>query len=184
MLKIWILFKQDIEDLNQLSWDDKLDNNSDRLTELGYKELVQLAHRIKIKYATLLSSVNKDGFYFRPTLEQRTVMSAKAFVEGLSPDGELKVDSPVEADEVIRVSNICIFKILLALFHRRISIEEYNANGILFRDIFPDNSIFRSVIRFKKTKEYSKGAIQLQSICAYLANFGYIVPFMWMCVYN
>ncbi|XP_052741521.1 multiple inositol polyphosphate phosphatase 1 [Bicyclus anynana] len=72
---------QDVDDLRKWMWNPKLDYKRSYLTTHGFQELFEFGQRFSQKFANFLEEVNSS--VLRPTSEQRTQQSIKAFVEGL-----------------------------------------------------------------------------------------------------
>lgn len=86
-------------------WNTTLELTQSYLTGTGYEELYDIGKRIREKYPHLVQG-NPEEFYFRPTNEQRTIVSCDAFAHGFTDGTSLNVtvDDPRQRDDVIRVS--------------------------------------------------------------------------------
>ncbi|CAG9786518.1 unnamed protein product [Diatraea saccharalis] len=100
------LCAQDVSNLQMWSWDDSISSTPGYLTTNGYKEMYDLGSRFHQRFSTLLPNIN--WYEFRPTLEQRTIKSAEAFIEGLNQGQWLFTDSnATDRDDVLRPYYYC-----------------------------------------------------------------------------
>ncbi|KAL0883465.1 hypothetical protein ABMA27_016838 [Loxostege sticticalis] len=97
---------QDINNLQKWSWHEVISSTPGDLTFEGYKELHDLGARFHDHFQQLLQKA--DHYNFKPTLEQRTIQSAKAFVEGLA-GGYLrfKISNATDRDDILRPYFYC-----------------------------------------------------------------------------
>ncbi|CAH0398510.1 unnamed protein product [Chilo suppressalis] len=111
------LCAQDITNLQRWSWDSTISTTPGYLTTNGYKEMLELGTRFHQKFLPLLHDLG--SYQFRPTLEQRTIKSAEAFIEGLN-QGQLnfKKTNATDRDDVLRPYYYCA----------RHKVEVYNGN--------------------------------------------------------
>ncbi|XP_026734702.1 multiple inositol polyphosphate phosphatase 1-like [Trichoplusia ni] len=102
------LCAQDIENFNKWMWNTTLELTQSYLTGTGYEELYDIGKRIREKYPHLVQG-NPEEFYFRPTNEQRTIVSCDAFAHGFTDGTSLNVtvDDPRQRDDVIRPYENC-----------------------------------------------------------------------------
>ncbi|XP_028177746.1 multiple inositol polyphosphate phosphatase 1-like [Ostrinia furnacalis] len=100
------LCAQDITNLQEWSNIEFISTTPAHLTFEGYKELRDLGVRFHDHFLPLLQDL--DQHHFKPTLEQRTIQSAKAFVEGLA-QGYLKfeISNATDRDEILRPYFYC-----------------------------------------------------------------------------
>ncbi|XP_050675843.1 multiple inositol polyphosphate phosphatase 1-like isoform X2 [Leptidea sinapis] len=75
------LCAQDIENLYKWEWRNALDLTPSELTPEGFVQLRSLASRLEERYYKLLKSL--DEYQMRASHEERTQMSASAFLQGL-----------------------------------------------------------------------------------------------------
>ncbi|XP_034832258.1 multiple inositol polyphosphate phosphatase 1-like [Maniola hyperantus] len=93
---------QDVEDLQNWTWNPKLDFKTSYLTSHGYQELFEFGQRFGQKFTSFLEDVSSS--MIRPTSEQRTQGSVKAFVQGLQGiNRTFVIENHILNDPVARV---------------------------------------------------------------------------------
>lgn len=98
---VWTSF-QDVDDLRNWIWNPKLNYKTSYLTTRGYQELFEYGRRFGQKFASFLEEAHYS--ILRPTNEQRTQGSVKAFVEGLQGlNRTFDIENYILNDPVARV---------------------------------------------------------------------------------
>ncbi|XP_052758193.1 multiple inositol polyphosphate phosphatase 1-like [Galleria mellonella] len=95
---------EDISNLYNWKWNETMSSEPDCLVNKGYNELRQLGNRIKEKFTNLLENVKH--YQIRPTNQQRTIESAKAFTQGLK-NFTFNITDPVEKDVILTPYKYC-----------------------------------------------------------------------------
>ncbi|XP_039753311.1 multiple inositol polyphosphate phosphatase 1-like [Pararge aegeria] len=113
---------QDIEDLRNWNWNPKLDYKKSFLTSKGYQELFEFGHRFGQKYSSFLKEVHYS--VIRPTSEQRTQGSVKAFLEGLQGiNRSFVIENHIINDPVARPYRYCAKRGVQIINGTRLSFE-------------------------------------------------------------
>lgn len=99
-------------------YDEIIETKPAYLNEQGWKDMVGLAQRYRMRYPTLLGgNYSRENFYFRHTDTERTDSSCKAFIEGLFGKGANKyvvVEKTVPVDANL---NVCLNSLIIEFYY-------------------------------------------------------------------
>ncbi|XP_041979279.1 multiple inositol polyphosphate phosphatase 1-like [Aricia agestis] len=114
--------EEDIEVLRSWSWDKKLVDLTSFLTLEGYKELMYFGMRFGERFSEFLDSL--DDYSVQATKEQRTAMSARAFLRGVRKNKlwDIKLKR-VKDDMIIRPYRHCKKRAMEALRSKKMMHE-------------------------------------------------------------
>ncbi|XP_053609480.1 multiple inositol polyphosphate phosphatase 1-like isoform X2 [Plodia interpunctella] len=87
------LWDREIADLQEYRWSPDVDVTPYVLTNRGHRELNDLGDRINMTYFSLLKKLKEH--HIRPTNEQRTIESARSFLNGLDDSLAYGIEAPL-----------------------------------------------------------------------------------------
>jgi multiple inositol-polyphosphate phosphatase / 2,3-bisphosphoglycerate 3-phosphatase len=108
---------EDYAILKDWQYDDVIEAKPKYLNEQGWKDLLEIAQRLKKRYPELFGGEYKEqDFSFRHSFTQRAHESCKAFIDGLFGEGanaNVTIEKPLKEDPVTYVSILLLLSFIV-----------------------------------------------------------------------